>query len=472
MSEGTRWHLKGSPYDVQREALRRSFLRRGYGWGMEPGLGKTATALNEFIDLHLRDKVDFMVVVCPKTNMKTWAIQAETWGWNNPIFMWPEVPNKPAPYLWMINYEALMYGADKAIIQASSNDDMYLVGDESHWFKNFKSVYSKKMLLLRTYASFTRALTGTPQTRVPTDWWPQLRFVHSAMKDSPIIFRNNYAKVGGFMGKTVLKEPKDPEGLAKVISECFFIATKAEWAKSLPPKLPPITIQADLEGNLLKHYNTMMDELVVYIQGIGHVEDTEEIETKNIVGRMNKLQQISSGFIRDTDKGRDIRLADIKDLPKTKALMEILSNTPGKTIVFTYYNETTRALSNLIEGSACIRGSRDPLAENNADNIDRFNNDPDCRVLIGSLAVTSTGHTLLGDTSKPETTCSTTVFFENSYALGDRRQAEDRNHRFGQTLPVTYYDIVSSDAERSVIESLQQKTDIINTIIGFVKSHY
>jgi hypothetical protein len=438
---------------------------------MEPGLGKTATALNEFIDLHLRDKVDFIVVVCPKHNMKTWAGQADTWGWKNPVFLWPTRPSGSPPYLWIVNYEALMYGADRAIIEAGSKDDFYLVGDESHWFKNYKSVYAKKMLMLRAYASFTRALTGTPQTRVPLDWWPQLRFVHSSMRDSPIVFRNNFCKVGGFMGKTVLKEPKDPEGLAKVIAECFFIATKSEWAKDLPPKLPPITIQTDLEGVLLKHYKSMMDDLIVYIEGFSSAESIDEVETKNIMGRMNKLQQISSGFIRDTDQGRDIRLFDIKDVPKTKALIDILNNAPGKTIVFTYYNETTRALSGLIEGSACIRGNRDPLSQYNNENINRFNNDPECRVLIGSLAVTSTGHTLLGDVSKPETTCSTTVFFENSYALGDRRQAEDRNHRFGQTLPVTYYDLVSSDAEWAIIKSLQQKTDIINNIIDFVRSY-
>jgi superfamily II DNA or RNA helicase len=53
------WHLKGSPYTVQKKALDKAKGQRGFGFFMEMGLGKTVTAYNEFIDLYTMDLFSF-----------------------------------------------------------------------------------------------------------------------------------------------------------------------------------------------------------------------------------------------------------------------------------------------------------------------------------------------------------------------------------------------------------------------------
>jgi SWI/SNF-related matrix-associated actin-dependent regulator 1 of chromatin subfamily A len=482
------WHLSGSPYKVQEEALIRSAARmgkKGYGWALDPGLGKTATALNDFMDLHLQNKVDVMVVYCPFSNMMTWYNQAKQWGFKLPIFVWPERPNVEPPYLLVANYESLLYKSKDFVSSIMEKDDVYLVADESHRIKNYTSEYAKKMLELRNNASFTRALTGTPQVNTAFDWWPQLRFVRSDMKLSPIAFRNRYCTMGGYMGKQILKTPKNEKELSELISECFFVAKKDEWAKHLPEKLPPITLYTNLSGDLLKWYDQMHQELVVAIkrapEGLRHAEldfdeeadpTIENLSARNIVGAMNKLQQISSGFIVDTENGRHVQLCEIEKTPKYKALMDVLKDVKGKVLIFTYFTHTTSVLFEALskEFNCCVvRGSSDKRSVLNNLNIDKFNTDPDVKILVGSIAVTSTGHTLMGDLKSEESTCATSMFFENSYNLGDRLQAEDRNHRHGQVYPVTYYDIVSSDAEAKVVSALQNKRNIIDTIIDMVR---
>jgi len=76
--------------------------------------------------------------------------------------------------------------------------------------------------------------------------------------------------------------------------------------------------------------------------------------------------------------------------------------------------------------------------------------------------VGSAGHTLLGGPNQP---CYTTAFFENNFVLVDREQSMDRNHRYGQKSPVSYYDFVSSEIEKHVLKALHDKKSLVQAVI-------
>ncbi len=75
-----RWHLNGTPRPVQVEALRRSEGRVGYGMWLEQRLGKTAVALNEFVEFVVNHDGKWLLVLSPNSFKPDWIEAVSKWG--------------------------------------------------------------------------------------------------------------------------------------------------------------------------------------------------------------------------------------------------------------------------------------------------------------------------------------------------------------------------------------------------------
>ena len=94
----------------------------------------------------------------------------------------------------------------------------------------------------------------------------------------------------------------------------------------------------------------------------------------------------------------------------------------------------------------------------------RFNNDPDCRLILAQCDAAKYGHTLLAGPAE-EDRCRTMIFFENSYSADTRDQIEDRIHRRGQTGEyVLYIDLSGSDLDRRIVRALQVKDALYRSV--------
>jgi hypothetical protein len=93
---------------------------------------------------------------------------------------------------------------------------------------------------------------------------------------------------------------------------------------------------------------------------------------------------------------------------------------------------------------------------------DAFNSDAGPPYMVAQLSVGNASHTLLGGPTRP---CHSMLYFENWFSLLKRKQSEDRIHRIGQRFPCTYYDIASSPVEKAVIKSLQDKNELVRSVI-------
>jgi ERCC4-related helicase len=194
-----------------------------------------------------------------------------------------------------------------------------------------------------------------------------------------------------------------------------------------------------------------------------------EISASIVITQLLRLQQISSGFSTN-DQGEEVTLLPIQKSPKFKALLDIVeSRGNSKLIVFSHFKWTTtnlyQALSEILgpEAVAVMRGKSQGTRPNETEEEKtRFNTDDDCRVLVAQSTVASESHTLLGS---PTCVCHGSVFYENTFVMRTRIQAEGRNHRKGQTLPVDYYDIVASAIEDRIIGALQKKLDLMQIVM-------
>lgn len=451
------WELSGTPHKVQTEANRRARGRPGFAYFMEMGLGKSATVLNEFKILLKEGKVDGMAIVCPNSIKQDWESQIKQWGLTQPILVWPKIEEliPQGDFILIFNYEAFSAGTCRGYIfieKICKQKNIFLVLDESTQIKNYMSKRTRKLLALSPLAPYKRILSGAPVIQGPQDLWPQLRFIGAIPSMRYHAFRNRYCKMGGWMGKQIVGQSNEME-LSNILEDWGFRARKDVWT-DLPEKIYQ-TRYVEMTKEQKKIYKEMSENLLVYING-------ECIEANQIITQLIKLQQISSGFlIREDQKIIQITCCP----PKVLAIEEIIDQITGKALIFTHFRYSLSLLENHFKASfnpaiLCGGMSQEEIAHQKH----RFSTDSACRAFIIQTQTGKYGHTLLGGQSY-EDRCSTTIFYENSYSLDARLQAEDRNHRYGQDRAVVYVDLVSSKVEAQAILALKNKANVANLIV-------
>ena len=446
----TPWPFDMDPLPVQRVALDKAHNQKGYAFFLEPGMGKTAIVMAEFTDLHDKGTVDLLVVICPNTLRSNWEAEASKFGFKHDVVIFPD----PAPTngMWIINYEKLVTTGVEDIYNEICKRKAYVVCDESHRIKNPKAKSTKAALALFDRAKIRRVMTGTPMANSVVDLWPQIRAIgfHGIHKN-PYTWRNRYGVMGGWMGRVVVGVQREDE-LKATLDDCSFQAKKKEWMSSLPPKAY-YTLGYEMTKKQRDAYRIIYKDKFLSI-------DDQEVTAQIVITALMKMQQITSGFTID-DAGNVIDLVGAKN-PKILAVEEALEDIEGKVILFAHYRHTIEMLhSRFGEDAVKIIGgmNRQDIETAKA----AFNTDDKVKYLIAQTATAKEGLTLLGSTKNP---CHTTIFVENTYSLIDRTQAEDRNHRHGQVADqVSYYDLAGSSVEARIVKALQEKKDLVKTVM-------
>lgn len=453
----TQWHLNGSPYEVQRVASERMKGRVGFGLWLSMGLGKSAVSLDEIVDLVHREAIDGAVVVCPNSLKSNWRAEAETWGVKIPVVAWPNTPTE-WPCIFVVNYEAMLYAAYDVVLKIARKYRLAMYLDESQRIKNPQASTTKKILSLRSEMAYRRILTGTPMTQNVMDLWPQLTFI-GAVNMNPYAFRNRFAVLGGYLGKQVTGTKNEDE-LRRVMGEHTMRATKDEWL-DLPEKIFPPPRVIDMSKVQKDAYHSMAADFIVMLEKMNG-DELDSVSANMVVTQLIKLQQVASGFIID-EQGKPQDLVPPEKNPRLNEVESVVNDASGKVLIFCKHRYSATKLIDRMNKYGCsylIGGMKeDEVAHQKA----TFNCAGGNRVLVTQLSVGGVGHTLLGAPGQDR--CSTTVFYENDFSLGNRMQAEDRNHRHGQDRAVVYVDFVSSPIDEKVIKALQKKLDVVKRLI-------
>jgi hypothetical protein len=458
------WEPKGA----QVEALKRSRGKRGFGYFMEQGLGKTSTSYGDFLDHALDFDLTRMVTIAPNSFKGGWAEEVDKFGFPiTPIVY--ESGNvdhyrslfrrgfQTRPNL-IVNYEAIRHQSARDVIRDFLGDRRgYLVADESIKLKDFSSDQTKAALEIAQDFEFTRILSGKPISQGPHDLWAQMRFIKQLEGFRYHPFKNAFCKMGGFKMKQVMGAQNE-DILAERIDPHVFRATKVEWT-DLPPKLPT-TREYTLTPDMKRMYKSMEDDFVLWLS------ENEHVSVDIAITKYIKLAQIQAGFIIDDD-GNTRLLVEPKNNPRLNALEEYVDGVVGKTIIV-YNHKVVRPMlyerfANL--NPVHISGGMTP--EEISANKRCFNEDPRCRVIFITKAA-KYGHTLIGG-PEPENHCSDMVFYENTYSLDDRSQLEDRNHRYGQIGETNWYcDIVGTQLDRNATRALQRKESVFQAVFQHI----
>jgi len=108
-----------------------------------------------------------------------------------------------------------------------------------------------------------------------------------------------------------------------------------------------------------------------------------------------------------------------------------------------------------MEKKTCVKFDGRSSMQARQDAVDRFQNDPECKVFIGGIHAAGVGITL--------TAASIVVFGELDWTPGVISQSEDRCHRIGAVNPVLVQHIVlDGSIDATMAKTLIRKQDIID----------
>lgn len=420
----------------------------------EPGLGKTMQAIASINFASRGEFATRAVVVCPSSIKDNWLKELDFFQenfWEVVIvnsgkqqFVDGLLKSKKSNTLIIVNYEYLKNRIVSDQLKRFSPN--FLVLDEAHYIKNPKSKRYKCIAheLIPNWKELRMKilLTGTPIQNRPIEIRSLMLISKPDVLEPYREFRRFAFKYcDGRMGKWGFEASgssnEEELGLRLALGGAIIRRKKENVLPQLPDKTMTMLV---FEGNtdakrVLKKYGVLFDfEAVLSHPTFWQKNSNEHIATAR----------------------RELAIAKLAD--SIEAIKELLESV-DKVVIFAWHTEIMDALENAFKEykPAFIAGRT--KTETRQAEVDRFQNDPACRVFIGNILAAGVGITL--------TAASHIEFVESSWVPGEIFQAVDRCHRIGQKSSVSArFHVVKGSIDEAVIGSLISKNLTIKKILS------
>jgi len=467
------YKFKTRPYKHQMTALEKSWHKETYAYFMEMGTGKTKVLIDNMSMLYDKGKIDGALIVAPKGVIKTWYEQELPAHLpehiENVSVLWQSNITKgqqekleslfeieTALHILVMNVEA--FSTEKGIKFASkflNSHKVLMAIDESTTIKTPTAKRTKNIIKLGNYSKYRRIMTGSPVTKNPLDLYTQCLFLDPFLLDfqSYYAFRNRYAVMKSMhvRGRTI-QVVHAFQNLAELSEKLqgFSYRVLKEDCLDLPPK-NFTKRHIVLTSEQKKVYEQMKKEAIATLNG-------KVTSTMTVLTQLMRLQQITCGHFTADDGS-----VQLVDNNRIKELMSVLEETEGKAIIWANYQKDIVSIIDSISkeygpGSVVDYYGLTPQEERQK-NIKRFQNNKECRFIVGTPQTGGYGITL--------TQANTVIYYSNGYDLEKRLQSEDRAHRIGQTKSVTYVDIICEDTvDEKIQKALRKKINIASEVLG------
>lgn len=457
-------------YTHQKDMLRYSLSQPHCCYLADVGTGKTRPAIATFylrkekgtgltrFDKRIKRKLNKCLVVCPSNIIENWSREINLMDLGLTFSMVIGTKKKRLAALeeeadfYIINYDYLSRITVELI---GMGFDMVII-DEITYVKHHNTNRSRALRLITKEISYRIGLTGSPITNSPMDAFAEFWVIHEKLFGTNFWqFRNRYFQNKGYYFPDWQPRKDQMDELADKIGD-HSIRVKKEDCLDLPPVVFE-TREIEMPAKMKQDYKEMKNQLVLEIGNEGAMATAKVVLTKII-----RLAQITSGFIVDEDRV----LHELEYNPKLSELIQMLEGelqvdriddkpTCKKVIIFARFIHTIEKL----EAELC---NYNPAVLYGATSdkqgaIDKFQEDPTCRILITQLA-TAFGYNA--------TAADTMIYFEHDFSVEHRIQSLGRNNRIGQTADkLTVIDLVIKDSiDGYTLASLEAKEDMANYI--------
>ena len=437
------------PY--QRAAIAYALARPSTLIADEMGLGKTIEALGV---INADDSARRVLIVCPATLKLNWQRECERWLVGSREVgvagrTWPADAD-----VVIVNYDIL----GKWERELAGCWDV-LVADECHFVKNSQAKRSKRLYALD--ARRRLFLTGTPILNRPIELYAIAAALDAKNFGHFWDFANRFCNPmrtnfgWDFSGAANLDQ------LHELLRGTIMIRrAKADVLQDLPPKRRQvIELSAEKLGALVRTETEAWQEhkeLLAELRRRGADGDGHPAAGKNAAsGELEELRRrVNLSF------GELAKLRRQTALAKVPLVVEHLENAleaAPKIVVFAHHRDVVEALASPFGAAAVTLRGGDPIDARQAA-VDRFQQDPSCRLFVGSITAAGLGLTL--------TASSHVVFAELDWVPANLTQAEDRTHRIGQRASVLVQHLVlQGSLDARMVRSLIHKQKTIDQVV-------
>tara|TARA_R100000231_G_scaffold6113_1_gene9159 strand:+ start:3622 stop:5025 length:1404 start_codon:yes stop_codon:yes gene_type:complete len=456
-------NYKTQPYEHQRVALRKGATQSVFGFFMEQGTGKTKVTIDNAVYLYNMELLDTVYVIAPNSVYTNWKKEIEIHSSANNYIYQHKIdkkfyPKKDKLNWYLMNIEAFShksgYNKGLELVERKGLTTMMVI-DESTTIKNRTAKRSKNVLKLGKGVRYRRILTGTPVTKSPLDLWSQFAFLDEDL----LGFKSFYT----FRAHYCIMESRPVAGNRRIEFPVNYINLEQLEEKILPYThrvlkkdcldLPPQIWQRRnifLSNEQRNAYEILKEHARVVIQD-------KQSSIHNKLTEIAKLQQVCSGFLY-SDDGKLVELSNAK----LDELLNIIEEIEGKIIIWATFRHSIQKIAETLQKKY---GEKSVVTlygdtKKRSEVVDNFNDPRGSRFLVSNPSVGGYGLTLNASSYQ--------IFFNNSYNLEERLQAEARNHRSGQKADkVTYIDLVAiKTIDEFIIKALKEKITISAKTLG------
>ena len=442
----------------------RGYQREGLGWmhflrqfsfggclADDMGVGKTAQVLallESRRELHAKVEAPSLVVV-PKSL----------------IFNWKQEIQRFTPQLRVLDYtgtarsharekdEFSLYDIILTTYGTLRRDALhfkdrifdYVILDEAQAIKNRNTESAKAARLLR--ANHRLALSGTPVENHLGELWSLFEFLNPGMLGTSGVFSLTSAS------------KLDPDGetrklLARALRPFILRRTKEEVAKELPAKIEQ-TIYCEMETRQRTLYNELRDHYreallrKIGVQGIGK----SKIQVLEALLRLRQAACHPGLVDRKLVKDPSAKLGILME--QLRAVLE----EGHKALVFSQFTSLLAIVRASLAEDGIEYEYLDGKTVDRQARVERFQQDPGCRLFLISLKAGGVGLNL--------TAADYVFILDPWWNPAVEAQAVDRTHRIGQERQVFAYRLIARDTvEEKVLQLQETKRNLADAIIG------
>ena len=456
------------PYKHQMEGVIYGLEHESFLLGDDQGLGKTKEIIDIAMCRKQTDGLKHCLIICGiNGNKYNWAdevkIHSREDSWilgtrftkRPPIKMiegstkdkMEDLNNIPHQFFWITNIETLRGGSFKEkqgkrtvtrfpiAEKIQELCDRGIIGmiafDEAHKAKNPDSQQGKALLSIDCKGPKI-PMSGTFVLNNPLDLYLPLKWA-GFETHSFYAYKQHYCTMGGFGGKEIVGY-KNLDELRSMVSKVMLRRVKGD-VLDLPPKVHTIEwVDAYPEQKAL--YKDVRDQVRDNIDKVKVHPDP--------LSEMLRLRQVTGypGILSSTVT-KSAKMDRMEELVEEEVLVG------GKAIIFSNWSEMTNVIRNKLKkyNPAYITGEVGSVQR--MEEKDRFQNDPNCKVMIGTIGALGTGFTL--------TAAQLVIFVDEPWNRGIKDQAEDRAHRIGTRGTVRIVTILTRDTVDEGVYNLVQK---------------
>ena len=456
------FEFKTTPFQHQIDGFNYGLQYDRWLLGDEQGLGKTKQVIDIAVAKKLQKGYKHCLIICGVNGLKwNWVNEIATHSnesaWilgqrrkkNHQLIIGSNADKLAdlmhleaiSSYFLITNVESMR--DEKIVAQiakyAKSKEIGLVAIDEVHKCKNPTSQQGKGILKIQSECRI--AMTGTPLMNSPLDLFIILKWL-GYEKHAFYAFKKHYCVYGGYGGYEImgyrnlneLQEQLDSIMLRRLKKDVLDLPEKThinEYVEMTPKQeiiYKEVTAQIRANIDQIKMANNPLAELIRMRQATGYTG-------------------ILSSTIKESAK-----------LDRMEELVEEAVENGKKVVIFSNWTQMTDVICDRL-----VKYSPAVITGGISDNmrqimVDEFQNNDNCKVIIGTIGAMGTGLTLTAGTVE--------IFMDEPWNRANKGQAEDRCHRVGTTENITIYTLLCKDTiDERINDLVEQKGKMADALV-------